>query len=74
MLKKHVIETLHTYAVFFRDGEFDQLREGIDNIESLSAFMLNDKNFELSDQIRDELIELGIQLNDDKNSSSYELF
>ena len=48
LLKKHVIETLHTYAVFFRDGEFDQLREGIDNIESLSAFMLNDKNFELS--------------------------
>ena len=27
-----------------------------------------------TDQIRDELLELGIQLNDDKNSSLYELF
>jgi cysteinyl-tRNA synthetase len=33
----------------------------------------NDKNFTLSDQIRDELFKLGIQLNDDKNSSSFEL-
>ena len=33
----------------------------------------NDKNFTLSDQIRDELFKFGIQLNDDKNSSSFEL-
>jgi cysteinyl-tRNA synthetase len=33
----------------------------------------NDKNFTLSDQIRDELFKLVIQLNDDKNSSSFEL-
>jgi hypothetical protein len=63
LLKKHVIETLHTYAVFFREGEFDQLREGIDNIESLSAFMLNEKNFELSHkeyanyEFEDDLVE-----------------
>ena len=31
------------------------------------------KNFELSDQIRDDLIRLGVQLNDDKNESSYKL-
>ena len=31
------------------------------------------KNFELSDQIRNDLLELGIKLNDDKNDSSYNL-
>ena len=31
------------------------------------------KNFELSDQIRDDLLNLGIQLNDKKNESSYKL-
>ena len=31
------------------------------------------KNFELSDQIRDDLLKLGIQLNDKKNESSYKL-
>ncbi len=31
------------------------------------------KNFELSDQIRDDLLKLGIQLNDEKNESSYKL-
>ena len=29
------------------------------------------KNFQLSDQIRDDLMELGVQLNDDKEDSSY---
>lgn len=31
------------------------------------------RNFELSDQIRDDLMELGIQLNDDKNESSFKI-
>ena len=31
------------------------------------------KNFELSDQIRDDLMSLGVQLNDDKNESSYKM-
>ena len=31
------------------------------------------KNFELSDQIRDDLMNLGVQLNDDKNESSYKM-
>jgi cysteinyl-tRNA synthetase len=31
------------------------------------------KNFELSDQIRNDLLELGVKLNDDKNDSSYNL-
>jgi cysteinyl-tRNA synthetase len=31
------------------------------------------KNFDLSDQIRDDLLRLGIQLNDEKNESSYKL-
>ena len=38
----------------------------IDLIES-------DKNFELSDQIRDDLLKIGVQLNDDKNESSYKM-
>jgi cysteinyl-tRNA synthetase len=29
------------------------------------------KNFELSDQIRNELLEIGVQLNDEKKDSSY---
>jgi len=31
------------------------------------------KNFELSDQIRDDLLKIGVQLNDDKNESSYKM-
>ena len=31
------------------------------------------RNFELSDQIRDDLMELGIQLYDDKNESSFKI-
>ena len=31
------------------------------------------KNFKLSDEIRDELLSLGIKLNDNKNDSSFEL-
>ena len=31
------------------------------------------KNFEISDQIRNDLLGLGVKLNDDKNDSSYNL-
>ena len=31
------------------------------------------KDFKLSDQIRDDLLKIGIQLNDDKNKSSYKM-
>ena len=52
----------------------DSQKELIELLIKIRSQARNDKNFELSDQIRDELLELGIQLNDDKNSSSYELF
>ena len=51
----------------------DSQKELIELLIKIRSQARNDKNFELSDQIRDELLELGIQLNDDKNSSSYEL-
>lgn len=51
----------------------DSQKELIDLLIKIRSQARIDKNFELSDQIRDELLELGIQLNDDKNSSSYEL-
>jgi cysteinyl-tRNA synthetase len=52
----------------------DSQNELIELLIKIRSQARTDKNFELSDQIRDELLELGIQLNDDKNSSSYELF
>ena len=52
----------------------DSQKELIELLIKIRSQARTDKNFELSDQIRDELLELGIQLNDDKNSSSYELF
>jgi cysteinyl-tRNA synthetase len=52
----------------------DSQKELIELLIKIRSQARSDKNFELSDQIRDELLELGIQLNDDKNSSSYELF
>lgn len=48
-------------------------KELIELLIKLRSQARNDKNFVLSDKIRDELLELGIQLNDDKNSSSFEL-
>jgi len=51
----------------------DSQKELIELLIKIRSQARSDKNFELSDQIRDELLELGIQLNDDKNSSSYEL-
>jgi cysteinyl-tRNA synthetase len=33
----------------------------------------NEKNFKLSDEIRNELLNLGIKLNDDGSSSSFEI-
>jgi cysteinyl-tRNA synthetase len=51
----------------------DSQKELIELLIKIRSQARNDKNFELSDQIRDELLELGIKLNDDKNSSSYEL-
>jgi cysteinyl-tRNA synthetase len=33
----------------------------------------SNKDFKLSDQIRDDLLKIGVQLNDEQNSSSYKL-
>ena len=52
----------------------DSQKELIELLIKIRSQARTDKNFELSDQIRDELLKLGIQLNDDKNSSLYELF
>jgi hypothetical protein len=63
ILKKHVLDTLETYAIFFRDGEFDELRDGINHIDPLSEFMLRTENFELSHkeymnyEFEDDLVE-----------------
>jgi cysteinyl-tRNA synthetase len=51
----------------------DSQKELVELLIKIRSQARNDKNFILSDQIRDELLELGIQLNDDKNSSSFEL-
>ena len=52
----------------------DSQKELIELLVKIRSQARSNKNFELSDQIRDELLKLGIQLNDDKNSSLYELF
>jgi cell division protein FtsB len=63
ILKKNVLETLETYAIFFRDGEFYELRDGINNIDPLSEFMIRTENFELSHkeytnyEFEDDLVE-----------------
>ena len=51
----------------------DSQKELVELLIKIRSQARNDKNFILSDQIRDELLKLGIQLNDDKNSSSFEL-
>lgn len=63
LLKKHVIETLQTYAVFFRDGEFGELHNGMQNIQPLAEFMLIPENLKVTRKqsvnyiIEDDLIE-----------------
>ena len=53
--------------------KLDSQKELVELLIKIRSQARNDKNFILSDQIRDELLKLGIQLNDDKNSSSFEL-
>jgi hypothetical protein len=48
LLKKHVIETLQTYAVFFRDGKFAELMEGIGQVDPLAEYLNRPENFEVT--------------------------
>ena len=49
LLKKHVIETLQTYAVFFRDGKFAELMDGIGHVDPLAEYLNRPENFEVPD-------------------------
>jgi len=42
-----VIETLQTYAVFFRDGKFAELMDGIAHVDPLAEYLNRPENFEV---------------------------
>ena len=50
-----------------------QKTELIELLIKIRSQARENKNFKLSDEIRDELLSLGIKLNDNKNDSSFEL-
>ena len=54
-------------------NEKDSKTELIELLIKIRSQARENKNFKLSDEIRDELLSLGIKLNDNKNDSSFEL-
>ena len=76
-LSKTFDEILFDILGFNKDNneveKSDSQKELVELLIKIRSQARNDKNFILSDQIRDELLKIGIQLNDDKNSSSFEL-
>ena len=48
-------------------------KELIELLIKIRSNARNEKNFKLSDEIRNELLNLGIKLNDDGSSSSFEI-
>ena len=62
---------------FNKEFEDSEKNNSSDELISLLIKIRNqarsNKDFELSDQIRDDLLKIGVQLNDEQNSSSYKL-
>ena len=79
---KNKISTTFKFMLFDILGFSQQLDEKIDHNSQKELIELlikirsnarNEKNFKLSDEIRNELLNLGIKLNDDGSSSSFEI-
>jgi len=55
------------------DGNNDKLEGTVNLLIAMRKQAREDKNFALSDQIRDQLLALGIQLKDSKEGTTFSL-
>ena len=76
-MSKACVYLLFNILGFNNENEESKNNNSSDELISLLIKIRNEarlnKNFKLSDQIRDDLLKLGVQLNDEQNSSSYKL-
>jgi len=77
--KKKLLKTFNDFLFhvlgFKQESKTSNKNDSSDELINLLIKIRNqarvNKNFELSDQIRNDLLELGVQLNDEKKNSSY---